>query len=89
MASAVKQNVFNLRHVCERTLEPKETRGGTNTMQRPFLTKKGMGHRGVRNPNFWLEGSLGNRNKTDQKQVFNFHDSLTDLPPIFNRCIQR
>ena len=55
--------------------------------RRSFLTSKNMWHRRVRNPEFGLEGALGDGYEADQKHVVDMHEAFANPPPILDRSI--
>ena len=58
-----------------------------NTTWRSSLTSKNMWHRRVRDPEFGLEGALGDRYEADQKHVVDMHEAFADSPPILDETI--
>lgn len=46
-------------------------------------------HRGIHDPDLWLEGTLGDGFQPDQKHIFKFHESLTDLPSFVGGPVDR
>lgn len=59
-----------------------------NPILRSSPVHRGMWDRRV-HPDLRLEGSRGDRHKTDQEHIINLHETFTNPPPVFARCVRR